>query len=134
MTKAALQFQRRERFHRVHTLSALIVAAWLLLLALTGVAINHQESLGLADLQVSDQLLPSYYRAEFRTGSTSALVILTDIHSGRIFGPFGTYLTDAIALLIVVSVISGLASYQLKKQALRLARTASANGDIPPAR
>lgn len=129
MTKVAHQFERRERLHKIHVLSALIVAAWLLMLALTGVAINHQEALGLTELQVSDSLLPGFYRADVRTGSTPLLIVLTDLHSGRIFGSYGYLLTDAIAMLVVLSAVSGLLSYRLRKKVLQNSRSrASANG------
>lgn len=118
MSALARNFQRREWLYRLHTISALIVAAWLVLLAATGVAINHQEALELAELQVSDSYLPGYYRPDYRTGSTPALIILTDIHSGRIFGDYGHLITDAIALLIVFSVITGFASYRMRKRLL----------------
>lgn len=122
MTPMAQRFQRRERLYRVHTVSALVVAAWLFVLAITGVAINHQEALGLSEWQVNDSILPDYYRAEYRTGSTPALIILTDIHSGRIFGSFGYLLTDAIALLIILSVATGIASYRLRRSMLEQTR------------
>ncbi len=43
---------------------------WVLLLAVTGVMINHQEPLGLLDAEISDKYLPDSYRSDVRTGTT----------------------------------------------------------------
>ncbi|MBI4460780.1 MAG: hypothetical protein HY648_12075 [Acidobacteria bacterium] len=58
----------------------------------SGVLINYQEELGLWDIEISDHYLPDYYRADARTGSTRLNIILTDFHSGSIFGVHGNLL------------------------------------------
>lgn len=133
MSKLARQFQKREWLYRMHTLSALIAAAWLLLLAISGVLINHQETLGLTEWEISDSYLPGYYRPEYRTGATRANVILTDLHSGRIFGDYGALLGDGIALLIVFSVITGLLSHRLRKKLLKTSLNDEAIAPSAPA-
>src|SRR3970282_1633924 len=88
----------RERLYRVHVVTGLVAALWLLLVAITGVLINHQEALGLLDMEVSDAYLPDYYRADVRTGRTRLNIIVTDLHSGRLFGAHGHWVGDGIAL------------------------------------
>jgi uncharacterized iron-regulated membrane protein len=116
MRNLAALYQLRERLYRFHTWSALIAAAWLLLLAVTGVLINHQESLGLTEVEISDSYFPDYYHSDFRTGSIRANVVLTDLHSGRIFGAHGNLVGDLFAALILFSVATGLLSYWLKRR------------------
>ncbi len=60
---------------------------WVLLLAVTGVMINHQESLGLLDAEISDKYLPDSYRADVRTGTTR-LNISNSISNSVISQPY----------------------------------------------
>ena len=106
----------RDWLFKVHIATGLIAALWLLLIAVTGILINHQEELGLWDMAISDRYLPSYYRADARTGDTRLNVILTDLHSGRIFGVHGNLLGDLIALLLILSIISGSFCYGTKRR------------------
>ena len=106
----------RDWLYRVHVVTGLVAALWLLLIAVTGVLINHQESLGLLDVEISDRYLPSYYRADVRTGTTRLNILVTDLHSGRIFGARGQWVGDLIALLLVASLTSGALSHRAKKR------------------
>jgi hypothetical protein len=106
----------RDRLYRIHVVTGLAAAVWFLLMAVSGVLINHQESLGLLDAEVSDRYLPGYYRADARTGTTRLNILITDLHSGRIFGSRGPWMSDIVALLLVVSLLTGFLSHQLKKR------------------
>jgi hypothetical protein len=106
----------RDRLYRIHVATGLAAAVWFLLLAVTGVLVNHQESLGLLDAEISDRYLPDYYRADARTGSTRLNILITDLHSGRIFGSRGHWVSDIVALLLFVSLLSGFLSHRLKKR------------------
>ena len=97
----------RDGSYKIHMATGLIAALWVLLLAVTGVMINHQESLGLLDAEISDNYLPDSYRADVRTGTTRLNIIVTDLHSGRIFGAHGTWVSDLIALFLFMSITSG---------------------------
>jgi len=87
----------RDRLYRIHVVTGLAAAVWFLLMAVSGVLINHQESLGLLDAEVSDRYLPGYYRADARTGTTRLNILITDLHSGRIFGSQGHWVSDIVA-------------------------------------
>ena len=106
----------RDWLYKVHIATGLVAALWLLLIAVTGVLINHQEEMGLWDIEISDQYLPNSYRADVRTGATRLNVIVTDLHSGRIFGVHGNLLGDLIALLLVLSIVSGSFCYGTKRR------------------
>jgi len=106
----------RDRLYRIHVVTGLAAAAWFLLIALTGVLINHQESLGLLDAEISDRYLPGYYRADARTGATRLNILITELHSGRIFGSRGHWVSDLVGLILIVSLLTGFASHQLKKR------------------
>ena len=116
MDKLTRWYNWRDRLYQVHVLTGLIAALWLLLVAVTGVLINHQEALGLLDIQMSDRFLPDYYRPDYRTGTTPLHIIITDFHSGRIFGAYGHWVGDGIALLLTVSLFTGAFSYWMKKR------------------
>ena len=106
----------RDRLYRIHLVTGLAAAIWFLLVAVTGVLINHQESLGLLDAEISDRYLPGYYRADARTGTTRLNIVITDLHSGRIFGSRGHWMSDIVAVFLIVSLLTGFASHQLKKR------------------
>ena len=116
MNNVATLCRRRDWLYRVHVVTGLAAAVWFLLMALSGVLMNHQESLGLLDAEISDRYLPDYYRADARTGATRLNILLTDLHSGRILGSRGNLVSDLIALLLVVSLASGVGSHRIKKR------------------
>ncbi len=109
----------RDGSYKIHIVTGLAAALWVLLLAVTGVMINHQESLGLLDAEISDNYLPDSYRADVRTGTTRLNIIVTDLHSGRIFGAHGTWVSDLIALFLFMSITSGAFSYWIKRRLQR---------------
>ncbi len=109
----------RDGSYKIHMVTGLAAALWVLLLAVTGVMMNHQESLGLLDAEISDKYLPGSYRADVRTGTTRLNIIVTDLHSGRIFGAQGTWVSDLIALFLLVSLTSGAFSYWIKRRLQR---------------
>ena len=109
----------RDGSYKIHVVTGLAAALWVLLLAVTGVMINHQESLGLLDTEISDNYLPDSYRADVRTGTTRLNIIVTDLHSGRIFGAQGTWVSDLVALFLFLSITSGAFSYWIKRRLQR---------------
>ncbi|MFQ5694853.1 MAG: hypothetical protein ACE5HB_02595 [Terriglobia bacterium] len=108
------------RWRNIHLVTGLVVGVWLLLMTLTGVLVNHQVDWGLDEIEISNAYLPDHYTDEFHPDSTRLNVVLTDLHSGRFFGPGGRYLSDVIGLLVLISVGSGFYSYLLMRRANRL--------------
>lgn len=111
-TRAAFQ-----RWQGVHLATGVVVALWLVMMSLTGVAVNHQEDWALTEVEISNRYLPSHYTDEFHPETNRLNVVLTDLHSGRFFGAHGKLVSDAIALLVLISVGSGLYSYLLRRRA-----------------
>ena len=132
MNNVATLCRWRDWLYRIHVVTGLAAAVWFLLMALSGVLINHQESLGLRDVEISDRYLPDYYRADARTGTTRLNILITDLHSGRIFGSQGAWVSDVIALFLVVSLTSGVASHRLKKRVLATNHKEARRGPAPP--
>lgn len=95
----------------LHITTGLAAALGLSIIALTGILINHQEELGLLDLEVDDKYLPDYYRADLRTGSTRLNIIITDIHTGKILGSKGYLLGDLLGAMLIISALSGTYAY-----------------------
>ena len=116
MTRVVALYRWRDQLYRIHVVTGLAAAVWFLLMALTGILINHQESLGLLDAEVSDRYLPGYYRSDARSGTTRLNIIITDLHSGRILGSQGAWMSDLVAALLIVSLLSGFVSNQMKKR------------------
>ena len=101
---------------KAHLATGLIGGLWLLSMAVTGVLINHQEELGLIDIAIPNSYLPSHYTDEFRPESNPLHVVLTDLHSGRFLGPWGSLTGDLIAAVLVIAVITGARSYWLRRR------------------
>lgn len=100
----------RRRFfrwkRRLHISIGLIFAFYFLLLAITGVMINHSNDWGFEERSVSRRYLPSAYRPQ--DGDVTRLdIFITDLHSGRLFGPWGHWLPDVVTVFWVVAVLSG---------------------------
>ena len=101
----------------VHLITGFLVALWLLAMSATGVLINHQESLGLTEMDVSNRHLPAHYSDEFHPQTTRLNVILADLHSGRFFGARGNLISDAVALMVFLSIGTGVYSFFLRRSA-----------------
>ncbi len=101
----------------VHLITGFLVALWLLAMSATGVLINHQESLGLTEMDVGNRHLPAHYSDEFHPATTRLSVILADLHSGRFFGARGNLISDAVALMVFISIGTGVYSFFLRRSA-----------------
>lgn len=104
------------RWRTVHLVTGFTVALWLLVMTVTGVLINHQEGLGLTEIEVPNAYLPAHYTDEFHPDTTRLNVVLADLHSGRFFGSKGRLLSDVIGLLVLISITSGVYSFRLRRR------------------
>ena len=117
-TSATKRHSAHYRWWRaVHLITGFLVALWLLAMSATGVLINHQESLGLTEMDVSNRHLPAHYTEEFHPRTPRLNVVLTDLHSGRFFGARGKLISDAVALMVVLSIGTGVYSFFLRRSA-----------------
>lgn len=102
------------RLRRVHFWVAAVFTAYFVLLMATGVAIQHREYLGLERAAVSRRWLPSGYRPQ--EAEVRADIVITDLHSGRIFGPSGPLLADAAVAAWLALVLTGFAMSALSRR------------------
>ena len=104
--------------HRIHIVIGLVFALYFLMLAVTGVMIHHSAAWGLTERYVSRRYLPSSYRP-LDGDETRLDIVITDLHSGRIFGATGRWLPDLIAGLWTVSILTGIGMVLWKKSNTR---------------
>jgi uncharacterized iron-regulated membrane protein len=96
---------------RLHAILGLISAFNLVLLISTGFLLQHRDLLRLDERTVSRRILPSFYRPEDPGRGVRADIVVTDLHSGRLFGTAGTLLLDAVTLLWMIMLATGLTMY-----------------------
>ncbi len=102
--KTRRRFFRWKR--RLHISIGLFFALYFLLLAFTGVMINHASDWNFSEHYVSRRYLPSSYRPQ--DGDATRLdIVITDLHSGRLFGPYGHCIPDVVTGFWVISILTG---------------------------
>jgi hypothetical protein len=92
---------------RLHLYLGLAAALYFMLIAATGVALNHRAGLRLEDRYISRSWLPSSYRPQDGVEVRSDIVV-GDLHSGLIFGRIGAPMMDVVATVWFLSLLSGL--------------------------
>ena len=115
---------RRRLMRRIHAWLGVCASLNILLLVTTGLLLENREPLRLEERYVSRRFLPSSYRVNDGDEVRSDIVI-TDIHSGRILGPHGFLIQDAITIAWFLLLGTGLVVF-----VRRYYRTAG-NGDRP---
>jgi hypothetical protein len=109
--RVAVSSKYRPWTRRLHAILGLISAFNLALLISSGFLLQHRELLRLDERNVSRRILPSSYRPEDPGLRVRADIVVTDLHSGRLFGTAGTMLLDAVTLVWLVMLATGLAMY-----------------------
>lgn len=119
----------RHRFFRairkLHIVIGLVSALYFMLIAATGVAINHRSGWHLDEKYVSRTWLPKTYRTD--DGAEVRMdIAVADLHSGLIFGKYGAPFMDVIAIVWFTSILSGLTMLALRRSIHSGARRARA--------
>jgi len=108
--------RRLLRFVRkLHIWVGLSAALYFMLIATTGVMINHREGLRLEERTISRRWLPSSYRPEDGKDGVRADIAVGDLHSGLIFGKVGKPVMDFVATVWFISIISGISMLVLRR-------------------
>ncbi len=101
-----MKYSRILQFIRgIHVWLGLVVALYLALIAVSGVALNHRHALRLDDRYVSRTWVPPTYRPE--EARVRADVALNDLRSGLLFGRTGTPTVDIAAVFCLALLASG---------------------------
>jgi uncharacterized iron-regulated membrane protein len=107
----------RHRFFRavrkLHIVIGLVSALYFMLIAATGVAINHRSGWRLDERYVSRTWLPGNYRAD--ESEVRMDIAVGDLHSGLIFGKYGAPTMDFVAAVWFISILSGLTMLALRR-------------------
>ena len=108
--------RRLLRFVRkLHIWVGLSAALYFMLIATTGVMINHREGLRLEERTISRRWLPSNYRPEDGKDGVRADIAVSDLHSGLIFGKVGKPVMDFVATVWFISIVSGISMLVLRR-------------------
>jgi hypothetical protein len=108
--------RRLLRFVRkLHIWVGLLAALYFMLIAATGVMINHREGLLLEDRTISRRWLPSSYRPDDGKEGVRADIAVADLHSGLIFGRVGKPVMDFVAAVWFISIVSGISMLVLRR-------------------
>src|SRR5436309_11952833 len=108
--------RRLLRFVRkLHVGVGLSAALYFMLIAATGVMINHREGLLLEDRTISRRWLPSSYRPDDGKEGVRADIAVADLHSGLIFGKVGKPVMDFVAAVWFISIVSGISMLLLRR-------------------
>jgi hypothetical protein len=100
----------RRFLRKAHGITGVVLALNFLFVVITGVLIEHRELLRLEERTVSRTWLPSDYRP-LDGDEVRADIVITDLHSGRLFGPYGPIVVDVLGLGGVVLVTTGAVMY-----------------------
>src|SRR5437868_7952577 len=108
--------RRLLRFVRkLHIWVGLSAALYFMLIATTGVMINHREGLRLEERTISRTWLPSNYRPDDGKEGVRADIAVADLHSGLIFGKVGKPVMDFVAAVWFISIVSGISMLVLRR-------------------
>jgi uncharacterized iron-regulated membrane protein len=92
---------------KVHLWVAVLFTTHFLLLAVTGVLVQHRELFGLERTTIPRSWLPAGYRPLDPDTGIRADIVITDLHSGKLFGAKGPLVVDLAVLAWIVIMASG---------------------------
>lgn len=102
---------RRLWIRKLHAFAGLLLTLNMLIILATGLLVQHRERFHLDERLVSRFWLPDSYRPQDGPEGVRADIVITDLHSGRIFGPTGVLVVDGLALGWLLLLLSGVVLY-----------------------
>src|SRR6266403_47259 len=109
--------RRRPWVRRVHAVLGIISALNLFVLITTGFLLQHSTLLKLDERSLTRKILPSGYRPQDVGNGVRADIVVADLHSGRMFGVAGALFLDAVTLVWLVMLATGVVMYLSKQRA-----------------
>ncbi len=109
--------RRRPWSRRVHAVLGIISALNLFVLITTGFLLQHSTLLKLDERSLTRKILPSGYRPQDIGSGVRADIVVADLHSGRMFGVAGALFLDAVTLVWLVMLTTGVVMYLSKQRA-----------------
>ena len=112
---------KRTLWFMLHWRIGLAAAVFILIIAITGILLNHSRAMGLHHISLDHPLILSAYNmdvpAELRGGEGVSLEkIILDLHTGKLFGIPGTIISDMAALALIFLTGSGLYNLWRRKK------------------
>ena len=115
--KLCSSIRRRPWSRRVHAVLGIISALNLFVLITTGFLLQHSTLLKLDERSLTRKVLPSGYRPQDVGNGVRADIVVADLHSGRMFGVAGALFLDAVTLVWLVMLATGVVMYLSKQRA-----------------
>lgn len=130
MPAAAARAFRRSRagrwLRKLHVWIAVLFTAQFVVVVATGLLVQYREFFGLDRATVSRRWLPHAYRPLDPDTQVRADIVVTDLHSGRLFGPKGPLFVDLAVLAWIVMMATGYGMVYVSRR--------RSNGDGPARR
>lgn len=104
----ALPRGRSRWVRKIHLVIGLVCTLNFMMLLVSGFLIQHREAFRLEERMVGRSWLPSGYRPADPDSAVRADIVLTDLHSGRLFGRYGTLLVDAMTVAWFLMIATGI--------------------------
>lgn len=92
---------------RFHFCLGAVLTINFVVLVVTGLLIQHRTFFRLEERTISRAWLPGGYRAGDPGSEIRADIVITDLHSGKLFGPKGPLVVDAAAGGLLLMIASG---------------------------
>lgn len=100
---------------RLHAVIGIVSSVNLMILLMSGLLIQHREVFGLEDRVIPRAFLPDSYRPNDGLRGVRADIVVTDLHSGRLLGPIGLLILDAITIFWAILLLSGVFIFMSKQ-------------------
>jgi uncharacterized iron-regulated membrane protein len=100
---------------RVHGLLGIIASLNLMVLLTTGLLIQHRDAFGLEERFVSRTFLPGSYRLSDGPQGVRADIVVTDLHSGRLYGAAGLLILDVATIAWAALLFTGIVMFSAKQ-------------------
>lgn len=111
---------KRTLWFMLHWRVGLVASLFILIIAITGILLNHSRAMGLHHIFLDHPLILSAYNMnvneELRGDGINLEKFILDLHTGKLFGIPGTLISDLAALALIFLTGSGLYNLWRRKK------------------